>query len=230
MKQIGVIHIDDNKLLREGIEAIIEQQPDLKIIASFKISKKILNRVCDLKPDVLLLDLSLPNNNSLIFMKNMMKKCPDIKVIVMDIVPIQKDILQYIEVGVSGFILKDATSDDLLKTIRSVAKDEKVLPSNLTESLFSQIADNEVNQLEKSKLIKKVSMTKQEREIVLLLAEGITNKEIAQKLNLSAYIVKSHVHNILEKMILNTQIQIAMYTPMNEEINSTDSSSHSNGE
>ncbi|MFC1552049.1 response regulator [Candidatus Latescibacterota bacterium] len=220
MKKICLILIDDNPLLREGIAAIIEQQPDLEIMATFERSKKTLKKICDLKPDVLLLDLSLPNNN-LIFMKNLIKKCPDIKVIVMDIVPIQAEILQYVETGVSGFILKDATSDEFLKTIRSVANDDKVLPSNLTESLFSQIVNNEINLLETSKLIHAVRMTKQEREMVLLIADGLSYKEIAQELQLSVYEVKNHVQDILEKMVLITRIQFDIYNPLFDDINTT---------
>ena len=221
MKKIDVILINDNRCLREGITEIIERQPDLKIMASFGENKKALKKVYDLDPDVLLLDIGLPNQNSLLFIKSLMKKCPEIKVIVMDIVPIQKDILQYIEAGVSGFILKDTTSDDLLKTIRSVAHEEKVLPSNLTGSLFSQIIDNEANQVGTSKLIQTIRMTKREQEIVLLIADGLTNKEIAQKLHLSASKVKSHVHTILEKMVLNTRIQFAIYAPLSENDNTT---------
>ena len=216
MKNICVILIDDDKHLRNGITEIIEQQPDIKMIATFGNCKKALTKVCGLKPDVLLLDLYLQSQKTIPFMKSIMKKCPEIKVIVMDIVPINEEIIQYVEAGVAGFILKDATSEDLLKTIRSVANEENVLPSSLTGTLFSQIVENEVNRAEISKLIKKVALTKQEKEIVLLIADGMTNREIAQKLNLSAYLVKSHVHNILEKMILNTQIQISMFTPLNE--------------
>ena len=216
MKNICVILIDDDKHLRNGITEIIEQQPDIKMIATFGNCKKALTKVCGLRPDVLLLDLYLQSQKTIPFMKSIMKKCPEIKVIVMDIVPINEEIIQYVEAGVAGFILKDATSEDLLKTIRSVANEENVLPSSLTGTLFSQIVENEVNRAEISKLIKKVALTKQEKEIVLLIADGMTNREIAQKLNLSAYLVKSHVHNILEKMILNTQIQISMFTPLNE--------------
>ena len=221
MKKIGVILINDNRLLRRGITEIIEQQPDLKIMASSGEKKKALKKVCDLKPDVLLLDFGLADQNSLLFIKSLMKNSPETKVIVMDIVPIQKNILQYVEAGVSGFIIKDATSDDFLKTIRSVANEEKVLPSNLTGSLFSQIIDNEANQVGTSKLIQTVRMTKREQEIVLLIADGLTNKEVAQKLHLSVSKVKSHVHTILEKMVLNTRIQFAIYAPLSENDNTT---------
>ncbi len=224
MKNISLILIDDNRLLREDITNIIEKQPDLNMMAAFGNSSKALSKICKMKPDVLLLDLGVPTQNSLMLMKSLLKKCQEIKVIVMDIVPIQEDILQYVEAGVSGFILQDATSDEVLKTIRSVANEEKVLPSNMTGSLFSQIIDNEVNQLAAPKMIQKVCMTELEREIVILIADGFTNKEIAQKLHLSAFKVKSNVHAILEKMVLNTRIQFAIYALPSEDIITTASS------
>ena len=224
MKKIGLIVIDDNRLLREGITKIIEQDPDLKMLASFGKLKKALSKVCDLKPDVVLLDIGIAHQNSLIVLISIMKKCPETKVIVMDIIQIQEDILQYVEAGVSGFILKDSPSDDILKTIRLVANDEKVLPSKLTGSLFSKIVDHGIKKYGTSNLVKSVRMTRQEREIVLLIADGLTNKEIVDKLHLSIYTVKSHVHNILEKMALNTQVQIAIYGPPGENINTIDSS------
>jgi DNA-binding NarL/FixJ family response regulator len=146
------------------------------------------------------------------FVKSLKNENHEIKVIVMDLVPIQEDILRFVEAGVSGFILKDATIAEFTKTIRSVAGGEKVLPPNLAGSLFSQIIDSGIKELGPSKLIQSVKMTKREREIVELIAEGLANKEIAYKLNLSIYTVKSHVHNILEKMALNTRVQIAIHT------------------
>jgi len=129
----------------------------------------------------------------------------------MDMVPIQEDMMRFVEAGVSGFILKDATVAEFTKTIRSVAGGEKVLPPILAGSLFSQIIDYGVKELGPSKLIQSVRMSKREREIVELIAEGLANKEIAYKLSLSVYTVKSHVHNILEKMALNTRVQIAIH-------------------
>ena len=104
MKKISLIIIDDNQLLRDGIAEIIKQQPDLQLVAEFSKSRAAQTKVYGLKPDVLLLNHYCPDKNSLRFMKSLMKKCPEIKVIVTDVVPIQKDILQYVEAGVSGFI------------------------------------------------------------------------------------------------------------------------------
>ena len=219
MKKIRLILIEDNRLLREGIYAMLKKEPDINVVAAFGDGESDLgsNKISGLKPDIVLLDLGLPSQNSLELVKSLIVESPATKVIVMDIIPIQEDILRFVEAGVSGFILKDATVAEFLKTIRSVAGGEKVLPSNLTESLFSQIIDSGVKEMSHPKLIQSVKMTKREREIVSLIAEGLANKEIAFKLNLSIYTVKSHVHNILEKMALNTRVQIAIHSYSNEE-------------
>src|SRR3990172_75533 len=189
---------------------MLKKEPDINVVAAFGDSDIVLDKMNELKPNIVLLDLGLPNQHSLDFVRSLKDEYHDIKVIVMDLVPIQEDILRFVESGVSGFVLKDATIAEFTKTIRSVAGGEKVLPPILTGSLFSQIMDYGVKKLGPSNLIQSVRMTKREREIVELIAEGLANKEIAYKLNITVYTVKSHVHNILEKMALNTRVQIAL--------------------
>ena len=122
----------------------------------------------------------------------------------------QADVVEFVKEGVSGFILKDATFDDFVGTIRSVAAGASVLPPSLTGSLFSQIIEKVAGE-GKVSLIESVRMTKREREVIELIAEGLSNKEIAQQLNIATYTVKSHVHNILEKLALHTRLQVASY-------------------
>jgi two-component system response regulator DegU len=217
VKKIRLLIIEDNRLLREGITAMINEQSDLKVVASLGTTENILQRIYTLKPQVALLDLGLRNQNSLQIVKSVKKNSSGTKIIVMDLVPLHEDILEFVQAGVSGFLLKDATVDDFLKTIRSVAKGNKVLPPHLTESLFSQIVEHAITTTKKSNLIKSVRMTKREKQVIKLIADGLTNKEIAQKLHLSTYTVKSHVHNILEKLALHTRVQIARYAHTNED-------------
>ena len=216
MKRIGLILIEDNRLLREGIKAMLKKEPDINVVAAFDDSDNVSEKISELRPNIVLLDLGLANQNSLELVTSLKGDNHDIKVIAMDLVPIQDDIKRYVEAGVSGFILKDATIAEFTKTIRAVAGGEKVLPPTLAGSLFSQIMDYGVNELGPSKLIQSVRMTSREREIVELIAEGLANKEIAYKLNLSIYTVKSHVHNILEKMALNSRVQIAIHAHTTE--------------
>ena len=216
MKKIRLLVIEDNRLLREGISAMIKEQSDMKVSEAIGTGENILQKINTLKPNIALLDLGLRNKNSLQVVKSIKKSFPKTKTIVMDLVPVQEDILEFVQVGVSGFILKDATVNDFLKTIRSVAEGKKVLPSNLTDSLFSQIVKHAVSGPKSSSLIKSVRMTKREKQVIELIADGLTNKEIAQKLNLSTYTIKSHVHNILEKLALHTRVQIAKYAHTTE--------------
>ena len=211
MNKIRLILIEDNRLLREGIIDLLKKEQDINVIASFDDMDLNLEEIHDLKPDVVLLDLGLPNQNSLDLVKSLITIYKNVHVIIMDLLPLQEDILQFIESGVAGFILKDATIDEFMQTIRTVANGVKVLPPTLTGSLFSQIMEYGVKEFGQTNLLQSVRMTKREKEIVSEIAEGLSNKEIAHKLNLSVYTVKSHVHNILEKMALNSRVQIALY-------------------
>ncbi len=194
---------------------MLKKEADINVVASFGDSEFPLDKIMELKADILLLDLGLADLNSLELVKSVKENYPKVKIIIMDLVPIDEDILLYIETGVSGFILKDADVAEFTKTIRTVASGEKVLPPTLTGSLFSQIMDYGVREMGPKKVIESVRMTKREREIVALISEGLANKEIAHRLNLSIYTVKSHVHNILEKMALNTRVQIAIHSQTN---------------
>ena len=219
MKKISILVVEDNRLLREGITAMIGEQQDLKVAAAFGDCVKDLECIGKSEPNIVLLDLGLRNQNSLQLVKVLKKDFKNIKVIVMDLVPLQEDVLLFVQAGVSGFILKDATVDDFLRTIRSVASGAKVLPPHLTESLFSQIVDKAVSESNPSKIIESVKMTKRERQVIDLVADGLTNKEIAQRLHLSPYTVKSHIHNILEKLALHTRVQIANYALTSNDYN-----------
>ena len=209
--KIRLVLVEDNRLLREGLTAMLNKQPDIKVVAAFGNGREaVLTAVQELKPQIILLDLGLKGQNSLRLLEWVRKESPEVKVIVMDLIPVEADIVTFVREGASGFLLKDATFDDFLGTIRSVAAGAKVLPPSLTGSLFSQIVEQVVDQ-GKIDLIASVRMTKRERDIVDLIAEGLSNKEIAERLNIATYTVKSHVHNILEKLALHTRLQVASY-------------------
>jgi len=211
MKKIRLLLIEDNRLLREGLAAMLKKQKDMNVVETVGNGENILAIMQKYKPEVILLDLGLRSRNSLNLVKLAKKIFPTSKVIMMDLIPVQADVYEFVKAGVSGFILKDATVNDFLKTIRSVAKGLQILPPNLTGSLFSQIVEHAISGSNPSALIDSVRMTKRERQVIELVSEGHTNKEIAQKLHLSTYTVKSHVHNILEKLALSTRVQIAKY-------------------
>ncbi|HSW56324.1 MAG TPA: response regulator transcription factor [Ignavibacteriaceae bacterium] len=211
MKKIRLLIIEDNRLLRDGILGILKPHKDIIVIAASGDGKNTLVKIKQLKPNVVLLDLGLRSQNSLHVVEIVKKDFPQAKIIVMDLAPVQADILQYVKAGANGFILKDASLNDLLITIRTVYDGATVLPPMLVDSLFSQIVDHAVRE-GKFKIKQAVRMTKREHEVILHLGEGMSNKEISQKMHVSTYTVKSHIHNIMEKLALHTRLEIANYS------------------
>jgi DNA-binding NarL/FixJ family response regulator len=205
---IAVALIEDNRLVREGITALLNQSPDLSVVAAGSSADTALLR--EVTPQVILLDLGLRNGDSLRMTERVRREFPEAKVIVMDLLPVQEEIMEYVNAGVSGFIMKDATLEDLVTTIRSVAGGVNVLPPQMTGSLFSQIARDAVAK-GRPLALDSVRMTPREREVVNLIAEGMSNKEIAKRLHIATHTVKSHVRNIMEKLTLHTRLQISAY-------------------
>jgi DNA-binding NarL/FixJ family response regulator len=211
MKKIRILLVEDNRILRQGIAAMINGEADMTLVAASAGGSATLPEVRELNPHVVLMDIGLRNQNGLRVVASLAGRFPDIKVIGMGLIPSQLDIVEWVEAGASGFILKTATVEDFLGTIRSVARGTKVLPPSLAGSLFSHVIENALKG-GKGSLREAVRMTKREREIVLLIAEGLSNKEIAGRLTIAAYTAKNHVHNILEKLALRSRLQIAIFT------------------
>ncbi len=211
MKKIRLLLLEDNRLLHDGIISMLNSQNDIKIISAAGNNENNISIIKQLKPDIILLDLGLRSRNSLSMVETVKKDFPGAKVIVMDLAPVQGDINLFVKAGASGFILKDATLEDFLATIRAVAGGANVVPPNLSESLFSQIVENALKG-GKKKLSGAVRMTKREREVIELIADGLSNKDIAEKLRISTFTVKSHIHNIMEKLALHTRLEVASYS------------------
>lgn len=209
MPTIRVLLIEDNRLLREGATAILNAQTDIKAVSVSGTNGDALKKARTLKPHVVLLDLGLRNQSSVNVVRTIRKEFPTTAVVVMDLIPVHADVVEFVKEGVAGFILKDATLDDFLHTIRSVAKGIKVLPPPLTGSLFSQIVEHAIQGGHSDKIARSVRMTKREQEVIDQIAQGRSNKEIAAELFIAVHTVKSHVHNILEKLALHTRLELA---------------------
>jgi len=211
MAKTKVLLIEDNRLLREGIAALLDEHGGFEVIGLAKDGDAIQRlRESGKSPDIVLLDLGLADTNSLQLMALLQKQVPEARIIAMDILPEQVDIVEFVEAGGSGFILKSASLQDYVDTITAVARGEKVLPSALTASLFTQIVETAI-QGGKVFPDSDAQLTNREKEIVDLISGGLSNKEIAARLHIATHTVKSHVHNILEKLALSSRLQIAVF-------------------
>ncbi|MFC1566140.1 LuxR C-terminal-related transcriptional regulator [Candidatus Neomarinimicrobiota bacterium] len=211
MGKINILLIEDNRLLRESITDLLNDHSDFKVVAQPGEDDAVHQlKSVSFTPDVVLLDLGLEKIRSLELMALLQDELPEVKIIAMDILPDYFDVVEFVKAGGSGFILKNATLDDWVNTIRTVATGTKVLPPILTQSLFTQIVEMVIKN-KKEIPIDSVKFTNREREVVTLIAEGLTNKEIAERLYIATHTVKSHVHNILEKLALHNRLQIAVF-------------------
>jgi DNA-binding NarL/FixJ family response regulator len=205
---ITVAIIEDNRLVREGMTDMLNDLPDVQVVlAATSFETAMLKQA---NPRVILLDIGLQDSNCLRVAESVQTDLTDARVIVMDLLPVHEELAEFVNVGVAGFILKDATFEDFVDTIRSVAVGERVLPPRMTGTLFSQIARAAVKRSE-TDAIEAVRLTLREREVVGLIALGLSNKEIANRLNIATDTVKSHVRNVMDKLALNSRLQIAAY-------------------
>ena len=213
--RIRVVILEDNRLVREGLAAILAAQARFTVIAAVGSATEGLLAIEQQHPDVVLLDAGLAERRRSRTVEVIRATAVHTRVIVMDLLPTHQDVIQFIKAGVSGFIMKDASVEEFVATIGTVAGGASVVPAALSGTLLSHIAHEAVTRRLPG-VSDAVRMTKREREIMDLIAEGLSNKAIAKHVGVSMNTVKSHVHNILEKLALHSRLQIAAHTLKSE--------------
>jgi len=186
--------------MRDGLTRLLGAYADVDIVASAENANSAAQQLRDVKPHVVLLDAALANGDSFTFLANLRVIAPDAKAIVMDFVLAQQDVHQFIDGGANGFIMKDATAEDIVKAIRSVASGTDLPPPPASLATRASAADAGNAGVSAAPGTGNVRLTKREQEIKELIAAGLGNKEIAQRLNIATNTVKSHVHNMLGKL------------------------------
>ena len=209
---ISIALIEDNRLAREAMTALLCRTADFMVMAVGSSAGPEAVRAA--KPHLILLDVGWRGEDGLREATDVVKEHPDSKVIIMDLLPGHERIMEFVNAGVYGFILKDATTEDLVRTIRSVAEGLQVLPPEMTSTLFSQIA-NDALVRGRVEVPDEVRLTARESEVVALIGEGLSNKEIAHRLGIATHTAKSHVRNVMEKLALHTRLQIAAFAHRN---------------
>lgn len=208
---IALVLIDDNRLLLEGISALIRSQPGFTVLAASADVAEALEKVREARPDVVLLDFGLADHDSVRLTSTVRSEVPTARVIVMGLLPTLEDVAEYVRAGASGFLMKDASFEDFVATIRAVAAGGEVLPDALTPSLFTQVARN-ASGASRPRSLDAVRLTNREMQVIELLGEGLSNKEIAARLHIAVHTVKSYVHNVLEKLALRSRLEVVAFT------------------
>ena len=199
--------MQDDWLLGQGLASLIETEPDFEIVATGELAPLTIKR---LSPSIALLDFNLITRRGLRLIVAVKCAAPQTAIVLMGLAVDAANPVEFVRAGVSGFVLKEASLDDLRQTIRTVDRGGKVLPAPLMAALLARLVDNSLQE-QASAVIEWNRLTKREREVIQFIAQGMSNKEIAQQLNLATNTVKSHVHNALEKLHVRTRGQLASH-------------------
>lgn len=206
---ISIMITDDHSMIREGLKSLLELDDDFKVIAEAVDGRDCLDKLDVYKPDILLLDINMPNMNGLDVLKELKARKSKVKVLVLTVHNEMEYLMKAVDIGINGYVLKDSESAELKKAIRAIMDGETYIKPSLIPALNAK-------RLERNEDEKKIdSLTRRELEVLKLLAIGMYNKEVAEKLEISERTVKNHVSNIFKKLEVTDRTQAAVFAIRN---------------
>ncbi len=208
MNKIRVLVADDHTIVREGVRILLEAQPDIEVVGEAADGQEALARVRELQPDIVLIDIAMPNLNGMEATRAIKRDYPQIQIIALTMYESDEYFFQILNAGASGYILKKAASADLLAAIRAVYAGEVFLYPSVARRLVSDYLTRVKSGEEKSSYD---GLTAREREVLKLIAEGHTNQAIAEKLVISPSTVQTHRTRIMQRLNLHNRAELIQY-------------------
>ena len=207
---IRVMLVDDHVLMREGIHQLLEFDGTISVVAEANNGIECLDKLKNDVPDVLLLDINMPKMNGIEVLEEIRKRNISVKVLILTVHNEIDYLIKAVDIGVDGYILKDTESAELKKAINAVVSGESYIQPNLIPALNSKLVsrDNDKDKID--------SLTKRELEVLIQVANGMFNKEIAMSLNISERTVKNHISNIFKKIDVSDRTQAAVFAIKND--------------
>ena len=210
---INIMIVDDHKMIREGLKRILEFEGEVQVIEEADNGQDCLNKLKTAKPDIILLDINMPVMNGIETLQALKKKRKKYKVLMLTVHNEVEYLLKAVDIGIDGYLLKDADSKELKRAITSVSSGEKFIQPSLIPLLNSKLIARD---LDKEKLEK---LSSREIEVLKLVSVGMFNKEIGKKLDISERTVKNHMSNIFKKIECTDRTQAAVFAIRNGLVN-----------
>jgi two-component system response regulator NreC len=208
MRKIRIVLADDHKLMRSGLRVLLEQQPDLTVVGEASDGRDAVALVASERPDVLVMDIGMPSLNGIEAAAQITQSHPEVSIVMLSMHSDESYVLRALKAGAKGYLLKDSAEADLIRAVHAVAEGKSFFSPTVSKVLL----DDYVRKLKRSGTEDPYDLlTPREREILQLVAEGKSNKEIAQLLNLSVYTVETHRSNIMEKLNLHGVPELILY-------------------
>lgn len=207
--KIRVMIADDHALIREGIKQLLEFDGTIEVVEEAGDGVECLKKLRTVVPDILLLDINMPYKNGIEVLEEIHEKNIKVKVLILTVHNEVEYLLKAVEIGVDGYLLKDSESSELKKAILAVLNEESYIQPNLIPALNARLVAKDVD---KEKIN---SLTRRELEVLIQVANGMFNKEIATSLNISERTVKNHISNIFKKIDVADRTQAAVFAIKN---------------
>ena len=208
MKKLRILLADDHVIMRTGLRALLERQPNLEVVAESENGRETIELAASLKPDVVVMDVGMPILNGIEATKKIVTEHPNIAVVILSMHADESYVMRALKAGARGYLLKDSAPADLLGAIQAVSQNKSFFSPKVSRIL----AEDYVRVLKQKGAVDSYDLlTSREREILQLVAEGKANKEVAAALNISPYTVETHRSHILEKLNLHNPAELILY-------------------
>lgn len=205
-KKITVLICDDHALFREGVKTILNSQPEFEVVAEAEDGKEGVDLAIRLQPDVVLMDISMPVLKGFDATRRIKKARPDVKVLILSVYDDEDLVARCLDAGASGYVLKDSPPPQLIYAIQAVSRGQQYMSPRVLTTVVRQFIANPTEPKTGYDLL-----SDREREILVLLAEGVALKDIARRLNLSAKTVEAHKYNLMRKLNLHDRAELIRY-------------------
>jgi DNA-binding NarL/FixJ family response regulator len=207
-RPIRILLADDHTIVRQGMARLLEEQPDLKVVGEAVNGQAVVDKALELVPDIIIMDIAMPLLNGIEAAKRVRKSLPDCKILILSMYSHEHYIHELLETGVSGYLLKDSSGQDIIKAIRAAMKNETIM----SPSISQKVEDAYLSPQKKLTREKRYeTLSNREREVFQLIAEGFSTKQITETLCISTSTVKSHRANIMEKLGLTSPVQLGRF-------------------
>jgi DNA-binding NarL/FixJ family response regulator len=205
-----VVLVDDEALVRSGLRLILEGDPTLTVVGEAADGRSAIGVIRDTAPDVILMDIRMPHLDGLAATEQLLAAQPELKIIVLTTFDTDDLVLKALRLGASGFLLKDTPPAELIEAVQKVAAGQTILSQPVITQLIEAVAGQPEPERRAGAARRLALLTAREREVALLISEGRSNAEIADRFFVSITTVKTHVGKILDKLAVDNRVQIAI--------------------
>jgi two-component system NarL family response regulator len=205
---IRVLICDDHALFRRGLTMVLESEPGIKVVAEAEDGEDAVRKAEEAAPDVILMDVRMPRMSGIAATRAIADTVPTAKILMLTVSDEEEDLYEAVKAGATGYLLKEISIEEVANAIRAVVSGQSLISPSMASKLLSEFT-NLARQAEKKVVVPK--LTDRELEVLRLVAQGMSNREVAEELYISENTVKNHVRNILEKLHLHSRMEAVVY-------------------